>query len=804
MKNAYFLFFFLFCFGNAAAAQNCADLIPIVVEVLPDQWNAEETDWQLLDDIGTVLASGSVAGDTVCVEPTGCFNFVINDTYGDGIVQDGYCKVYYNGDMIVEYGNFGHYAHIEFGACPAGSSCFFAEPITTADFNIVQTASLDNTWYSFVPDSTGTYKITACDLGNTCQPTIWVYDHCSNLIWDDTQIASIYVINDNCDIQPTLITNLVANETYYIRIGGVGDACAGQNIAWQMWFGGPITGCMNVAACNYNPLATIDAPETCLFAGDPECNDFLPDLMVVPEAIANSLHLDHLTNNDECLVAEGCVNGYQDREILRFTTHIKNIGNRDYYIGAVPSNVATPSTQFEWSPCHNHWHYGGYAEYLLYDMDNNEIPAGFKNGFCVMDLECSDGGEAKYGCNIMGISAGCGDIYDSGLGCQWIDITDVPAGIYTLVVRVNWDNSPDNLGYYESNHVNNWAQVCINIVRNEAGAATAVTLVEDCSPYVDCAGEIYGNAQTDCTGTCGGTTKAGDLDQNGIYHSDDILAYLQGILGSTITATPCNDVNADGQITVSDASMVKACMLQSAGQHTEPQGSTPHTHCNLPSAIVTNPNDTAFLSITNINTTDKYFDVTIRNPLAYIYDYQFYVSGVNLAGALSIVAQEGYNVDLFNNLNGVIGLTPTETPLSRYTTATAFLRVYYTNITASEICLMPVEVINTNYERVVVIVENNCLPAYQFTGINTTANNNALQVAVVPNPFDKTAILHFNNPKQQAYQLTITNTNGQVVRTYNQITTNQVLINKNELPAGIYIYHLTGKETQIGKLILVD
>ena len=42
------------------------------------------------------------------------------------------------------------------------------------------------------------------------------------------------------------------------------------------------------------------------------------------------------------------------------------------------------------------------------------------------------------------------------------------------------------------------------------------------------------------------------------------------------------------------------------------------------------------------------------------------------------------------------------------------------------------------------------------------------------------------------------------MRTYNQITTNQVLINKNELPAGIYIYHLTGKETQTGKLILVD
>lgn len=805
MRKAYTLLFFLFFFTTHVVAQDCAGLIPIVVDIVPDQWNAAETNWQLLDrNTGEVLASGNVAGDTLCVASSGCFSFVITDTYGDGIIQGGYCRVYYNGEMLVQYGNFGHYAHTELGSCPLGSSCFFAEPITSASFNIVQTALLNNTWYSFVPDTTGIYKITACGLDNTCQPTIWVYDHCSNLVWDDTQIGSIYFINDNCDIQPTLITNLEAGDTYYIRIGGVGGICNEQSINWQMWFDGAITGCMNIAACNYNPLATINDAESCVFAGDPQCDASLPDLMVVPEAIANSLHLDHLTNNDECLVAEGCVNGYQDREILRFTTHIKNIGTRDYYIGTPPSNISNPSTQFEWSPCHNHWHYGGYAEYLLYDMQNNEIPAGFKNGFCVMDLECSGGGIAKFGCGNMGITAGCGDIYDSGLGCQWIDITDVPAGTYTLVVRVNWDNSPDNLGYYESNHTNNWAQVCINIVRNEAGAATNVTLVEDCSPYVDCAGEIYGNAQTDCMGVCGGTTKVGDLDQNGIYHSDDILAYLQGIMGNSMTAMPCNDVNGDGQITVSDASMVKACMLQAAGQHTEPQGSTPHSHCNLPSPTVTNPNDTAFLSIVDINTTDKYFDLAIRNPLAYIYDYQFYVSGVELAGGVNIVEQSGYGIDIFNNTSGIIGITAIETPLNRYTTATPFLRVYYTNVTGSEICLMPVEVINTNYERVVVVVENNCLAAYQFTGIGTTPiNNTALQITIVPNPAKDYCVINWKN-EQIVQKVVLLATNGQQLAEYMPAANAQSLsVDTHRLPAGVYALQIyTNNGVQTSKLII--
>ena len=99
-------------------------------------------------------------------------------------------------------------------------------------------------------------------------------------------------------------------------------------------------------------------------------------------------------DEDNCYIVEGCLNGYGERELVRFTTWIKNIGDLDYYIGATAQTDSTK--QFEWGDCHNHWHYKGYAKYDLFTMDGQMLPIGFKNGFCVMDLECGDGGTAQY------------------------------------------------------------------------------------------------------------------------------------------------------------------------------------------------------------------------------------------------------------------------------------------------------------------------------------------------------------------------------------------------------------------------
>lgn len=100
---------------------------------------------------------------------------------------------------------------------------------------------------------------------------------------------------------------------------------------------------------------------------------------------------------------KAALRGYGQRDIIRFSTRIDNIGEKDYFIG-IP---AFGNPQFTYDNCHNHFHYDGYAEYLLFDSEGNSSPVGYKNGFCVLDLFCPNGGLAKYGCGNMGISVGC-------------------------------------------------------------------------------------------------------------------------------------------------------------------------------------------------------------------------------------------------------------------------------------------------------------------------------------------------------------------------------------------------------------
>ncbi|MBK8340126.1 MAG: hypothetical protein IPK99_09125 [Flavobacteriales bacterium] len=259
--------------------------------------------------------------------------------------------------------------------------------------------------------------------------------------------------------------------------------------------------------------------------------------------------------------------------MIAFTTRIANIGAADYYIGTPGMNP----DQFELQNCHGHTHYKGYAEYLLYDDQGQELAIGFKNGFCVMDIDCSGGGTWQYGCGNMGISAGCADVYGSGTSCNWLDITGVPEGTYTMVVRTNWDNDPDALGRVESNLFNNWAQVCIFIDRTPT---LAITIDTNCEPYVDCLGEIYGPAQMDCEGNCGGTALIGDLDLNSQQNNSDVWEYVNGILGNDLTPMPCNDIDQDGNLTVTDAALMAYCDYWNTYNH-PPDSNAVHDHCNF-------------------------------------------------------------------------------------------------------------------------------------------------------------------------------------------------------------------------------
>jgi len=692
MKKIHSLFICTLLLGAKLLAQ-CdfgEDEIHIFIEA--DVWVAEDpTIWQLTDVSGNIIGQGQVPLNNLDVtycEPAGCFTFTITDGYGDGLINGGYYLVSYNGTTVGTAGNFGYEDVVHFGGCPPGSSCDFPLIITEGDY----IAPAADSWYEFTVPATGQYEVSTC--GNGCNTTIWGYTYCAGLTWDNTNIATSFFAESGCPASDQALSsfNATAGNVYYIRIGSASNACNGA-ISWSLIYMGPAVGCMDPSACNYDPLATVGA--TCIYPGNPDCPNG-PDLIILQSAIENSLNLTTV-NGTDCNVNELCVLGFGTRQILRFTTHIQNIGNQDYYIGTPPSSSSTPSTQFEWDECHQHWHYEGYAEYVLYDVNGVETPVGFKNGFCVVDLECDNGGQAKYTCDNMGITSGCGDIYDSYLSCQWIDLTTVAAGFYTFVVRVNWDQSPDALGRYEIDYSNNWAQVCIEIVRDASGSTiTAVNMVNDCASYVDCAGQIFGAAQPDCEGVCNGTHLSGDIDNNITINAADAELLAYSSLSST-TAGTCNDVNSDGTINVLDAAQVYSCV----------NGSGP---CEFPLTQVVNFNNMVSFSLLHIDPLAQFVDIAVRNPTDSLLAWQLWLSGLQIIGVENLISEVGYNPEIIFTTDGqLLSSCPNGVAQGRYASPTGVVRVYYSLLLTQEICIGGVVAAMDNYRYSLGIEGSGCL-----------------------------------------------------------------------------------------------
>jgi hypothetical protein len=142
-------------------------------------------------------------------------------------------------------------------------------------------------------------------------------------------------------------------------------------------------------------------------------------------------------------VAEGCAEALTGVDLLRLGVLSRNYGTADFFIGATgcpapcidhplevcgnPSFICSPAAG------HNHGHYTDFARYELLDAANQTVVVGHKQGFCLKDgFDAGPCPAYHYDCNYQGISAGCADLYESGLGCQYLDITGVPAGNYTL------------------------------------------------------------------------------------------------------------------------------------------------------------------------------------------------------------------------------------------------------------------------------------------------------------------------------------------------------------------------------------
>ncbi len=204
----------------------------------------------------------------------------------------------------------------------------------------------------------------------------------------------------------------------------------------------------------------------------------LPDLTVSAETAAASIRIRHEAfAADSCALAEQCVAAPGDRRLLRFSTQTPNLGAADMILGDPNTNPG-----FEFSSCHNHFHFEGYASYALLDAAGNVAATGHKQAFCLLDSEriaTDAAAQSRYHCGFQGIQHGWSDIYGAGLDCQWVDITGVAEGDYRLQITIN----PQHV-LPESNYDNNTIEVPVHI------AADVVPVPGD--PLSACDGRVSG------------------------------------------------------------------------------------------------------------------------------------------------------------------------------------------------------------------------------------------------------------------------------------------------------------------------
>jgi hypothetical protein len=191
------------------------------------------------------------------------------------------------------------------------------------------------------------------------------------------------------------------------------------------------------------------------------------------------------------------------RRLLRFSAVIVNVGAGPFELQSQRPNtssswsvrqvvyndagdsrtVDTPSVRLVYEgDGHDHWHVKDLEEYRLVPLRNTSRDRiGQKVGFCFFDNyqyellpgAAQDPVYRRRGCGTRnsvrlqnGLSVGWGDIYHRSLPGQYIDITDLPNGIYRLRATADQANF-----FLESNDANNstWVDLWI-----QAGGVTVL------------------------------------------------------------------------------------------------------------------------------------------------------------------------------------------------------------------------------------------------------------------------------------------------------------------------------------------
>lgn len=538
-------------------------------------------------------------------------------------------------------------------------------------------------WYRYRPRVDQFFSISTCtpissDTTKFVDTEMWIYAYCDTLIplSDGPEGAITYVDDGSCGVGADISAiELKFNELYFFRVR-IKNAEDNLPIHFELDYSEEIPGCTDVNACNFDPYARIE-DNSCYY------NNCQPDLVIDKERLVSQLLLDSYTNHDPCLIEEGCLSGTGERDILRFTTLVENIGTADYIIGTSEDNPNSLS----YNNCHGHLHALGYAEYLLFDEKGDPYPIGFKNGFCVSDWKCSEDKVQRFTCDYMGLSVGCFDEYAFTVDCQWIDLTDIPDGRYTFVVRVNWSRLQDLRGLEESNYDNNWAQVCLYLDRSSG--ELQVEIEEDCPTYTDCLGIEYGTTISDCNNDCGGSAHYGDInDDQGLDSVDLDMLYLD-ILDNDVLVSSCDDLFQDNRRSIYDLALLWQCLDSNLDTLSD------HNHCDFPGGKLSEL-DTLEYELANLRYHS--FDILAKsnnNNALQALEIEF----ENIHIDSIIFFQDIPDVD-FKYRDNKLYLLAKDNLIQVSDTLSQLLKVYYSQEVRQIFCLQPsIESVNQNFDK---------------------------------------------------------------------------------------------------------
>ncbi len=83
-----------------------------------------------------------------------------------------------------------------------------------------------------------------------------------------------------------------------------------------------------------------------------------------------------------------------------------------------------------------------------------------------------------------------------------------------------------------------------------------------------------------------------------------------------------------------------------------------------------------------------------------------------------------------------------------------------------------------------------------------TGLGSIVEVLAYPNPFTEMCKIEFHNPGQTEYQLAVYNLGGKKVREITRITDSEIILMREDLKTGFYVFELRGENTYRGKFVV--